>query len=38
MGEVFYKGVFSYGFVLDGEGCKMSKLLGNVVISEKVMK
>jgi isoleucyl-tRNA synthetase len=37
-GEAPYKGVLSHGFVLDGEGKKMSKSLGNVVIPEKVMK
>ncbi|GMG75756.1 MULTISPECIES: isoleucine--tRNA ligase [Priestia] len=37
-GEAPYKGVLSHGFALDGEGRKMSKSLGNVVIPEKVMK
>ncbi|MDQ1003802.1 isoleucyl-tRNA synthetase [Neobacillus niacini] len=37
-GKAPYKGVLSHGFALDGEGRKMSKSLGNVVIPEKVMK
>ena len=36
-GKAPYKGVLSHGFVLDGEGRKMSKSIGNVVIPEKVM-
>jgi isoleucyl-tRNA synthetase len=36
-GKAPYKGVLSHGFVLDGEGRKMSKSLGNVVIPAKVM-
>jgi isoleucyl-tRNA synthetase len=36
-GKAPYKGVLSHGFVLDGEGKKMSKSLGNVVIPAKVM-
>lgn len=28
-GCVLYKGLFMYGFMVDGEGCKMSKLFGN---------
>ncbi|WP_431029405.1 isoleucine--tRNA ligase [Lysinibacillus sp. LZ02] len=32
-----YKGLLSHGFVLDGEGRKMSKSLGNVIIPQKVM-
>ncbi|WP_163101429.1 isoleucine--tRNA ligase [Peribacillus alkalitolerans] len=36
-GKAPYKGVLSHGFVLDGEGRKMSKSLGNVVVPEKVM-
>ena len=27
-----YKGLLSHGFVLDGEGRKMSKSLGNVIV------
>jgi isoleucyl-tRNA synthetase len=33
-----YKTVLSQGFVLDGEGRKMSKSLGNTVLPEKVVK
>lgn len=36
-GQAPYKGVLSHGFVLDGEGRKMSKSLGNVVIPAEVM-
>ncbi|WP_019152857.1 isoleucine--tRNA ligase [Robertmurraya massiliosenegalensis] len=36
-GKAPYKGVLSHGFVLDGEGRKMSKSIGNVIIPEKVM-
>lgn len=32
-----YKGLLTHGFVLDGEGRKMSKSLGNVIIPKKVM-
>lgn len=32
-----YKSVLSQGFVLDGEGRKMSKSLGNVIVPEKVV-
>ncbi|WP_044893838.1 isoleucine--tRNA ligase [Bacillus alveayuensis] len=37
-GKAPYKAVLSHGFVLDGEGRKMSKSLGNVVVPAKVMK
>ena len=37
-GKAPFKGVLSHGFTLDGEGKKMSKSLGNVVIPSKVMK
>lgn len=37
-GKAPYKGVLSHGFALDGDGRKMSKSLGNVVVPEKVMK
>ncbi|ALC91057.1 isoleucine--tRNA ligase [Bacillus sp. FJAT-18017] len=36
-GRAPYKGVLSHGFTLDGEGRKMSKSLGNVVVPAKVM-
>jgi isoleucyl-tRNA synthetase len=36
-GKAPYKGVLSHGFVLDGEGRKMSKSLGNVVVPAKIM-
>lgn len=36
-GNAPYKGVLSHGFALDGEGRKMSKSLGNVVVPAKVM-
>lgn len=36
-GKAPYKGVLSHGFALDGEGRKMSKSLGNVVVPAKVM-
>ncbi|WP_100330842.1 isoleucine--tRNA ligase [Bacillus xiapuensis] len=37
-GKAPYKGVLSHGFALDGEGRKMSKSVGNVVVPAKVMK
>ncbi|MBP3952107.1 isoleucine--tRNA ligase [Bacillus suaedae] len=37
-GKAPYKGVLSHGFALDGEGRKMSKSIGNVVIPNDVMK
>ena len=36
-GQAPYKGVLSHGFALDGEGRKMSKSIGNVVVPAKVM-
>ncbi|MCP8970227.1 isoleucine--tRNA ligase [Ectobacillus ponti] len=36
-GKAPYKGVLSHGFVLDGEGHKMSKSLGNIVVPQKIM-
>lgn len=36
-GKAPYKGVLSHGFALDGEGRKMSKSLGNVVVPAKIM-
>ncbi|RLQ95813.1 isoleucine--tRNA ligase [Falsibacillus albus] len=37
-GKAPYKGVLSHGFALDGDGRKMSKSLGNVIVPAKVMK
>ncbi|RPF56064.1 isoleucine--tRNA ligase [Aquisalibacillus elongatus] len=37
-GKSPYKGILSHGFTLDGEGRKMSKSLGNVMVPSKVMK
>ena len=37
-GKAPYKGVLSHGFALDGEGRKMSKSIGNVVVPAKVMQ
>lgn len=37
-GKAPYKGILSHGFALDGEGRKMSKSIGNVVVPNKVMK
>lgn len=37
-GHAPYKSVLSHGFVLDGEGRKMSKSLGNVISPEEVTK
>jgi isoleucyl-tRNA synthetase len=36
-GKAPYKGVLSHGFALDGQGRKMSKSVGNVVVPAKVM-
>ncbi|MDX5476616.1 MAG: isoleucine--tRNA ligase [Bacillaceae bacterium] len=36
-GKAPYKGILSHGFALDGQGRKMSKSLGNVVLPSKVM-
>lgn len=36
--EVPYKAVLTHGFVVDGEGRKMSKSLGNVIAPQDVMK
>ena len=35
-GKAPFKGVLSHGFVLDGEGRKMSKSVGNVILPAKV--
>ncbi|MFD1018100.1 isoleucine--tRNA ligase [Thalassobacillus hwangdonensis] len=37
-GKAPFKGILSHGFTLDGEGRKMSKSIGNVILPEKVMK
>ncbi|WP_100373273.1 isoleucine--tRNA ligase [Bacillus sp. FJAT-45037] len=37
-GKAPYKGVLSHGFALDGQGRKMSKSVGNVVVPNDVMK
>ena len=36
-GQAPYKSVVSHGFVLDGEGRKMSKSIGNIVLPSKIM-
>ena len=36
-GDAPYKGVLTHGFVVDGEGRKMSKSLGNVIAPQEVM-
>jgi isoleucyl-tRNA synthetase len=36
-GQAPYKGVLSHGFTLDGEGRKMSKSVGNVVVPQQIM-
>lgn len=36
-GEPPYKGVLSHGWVVDGEGRKMSKSLGNVIAPEEII-
>ncbi|MEK4301920.1 isoleucine--tRNA ligase [Oceanobacillus sp. FSL W8-0428] len=37
-GKAPYKNIISHGFVLDGNGRKMSKSLGNVIVPSKVQK
>src|SRR5690625_1736460 len=37
-GKAPYKGVLSHGFVLDGEGRKMSKSLGNIIAPKNISK
>ncbi|OUM87740.1 MAG: isoleucine--tRNA ligase [Bacillus thermozeamaize] len=37
-GQAPYRQVLSHGFTLDGEGRKMSKSLGNVIVPQKVME
>jgi isoleucyl-tRNA synthetase len=36
-GQAPYKTILSHGFTLDGEGRKMSKSIGNVIVPQKVM-
>ncbi len=36
-GKAPYRQVLSHGFILDGEGRKMSKSLGNVVVPQKIV-
>jgi isoleucyl-tRNA synthetase len=37
-GKAPYKTILSHGFVLDGDGRKMSKSLGNVIVPNKIIK
>lgn len=37
-GKAPYKGVLSHGFVLDGDGRKMSKSLGNIIPPSNILK
>ena len=37
-GKAPYQGVLTHGFVVDGQGKKMSKSLGNVIFPEEVIK
>lgn len=37
-GKAPYKAVVTHGFTLDGEGRKMSKSIGNVIVPAKIMK
>src|SRR5690625_7532890 len=37
-GKAPYKNVISHGFVLDGEGRKMSKSLGNIIAPANIQK
>jgi isoleucyl-tRNA synthetase len=37
-GKAPYKSILSHGFVNDGEGRKMSKSIGNVILPEKIVK
>lgn len=37
-GKAPYKTIISHGFVLDGNGRKMSKSLGNVIVPSKILK
>ncbi|NIR92455.1 MAG: class I tRNA ligase family protein, partial [Gammaproteobacteria bacterium] len=33
-----YQGVLTHGFVVDGQGKKMSKSIGNVIAPEEIIK
>ena len=37
-GKAPYKGVLTHGFVVDGQGKKMSKSIGNVIAPEEIIK
>ncbi|MEW6386024.1 MAG: isoleucine--tRNA ligase [Thermodesulfobacteriota bacterium] len=37
-GQAPYRGVLTHGFVVDGDGRKMSKSLGNVIVPQEVMQ
>lgn len=37
-GKAPYKSVLTHGFVLDGEGKKMSKSIGNVILPQEIIK
>ena len=37
-GTAPYKTVLTHGFVVDGQGCKMSKSLGNVIAPEEIIR
>ncbi|WP_053219737.1 isoleucine--tRNA ligase [Virgibacillus senegalensis] len=37
-GKAPYEAIISHGFVLDGQGRKMSKSVGNIVVPSKIMK
>lgn len=36
-GKVLYCQVLIYGFIVDGQGCKMFKFIGNIVLLQDVM-
>ena len=37
-GQSPYKMLLSHGFVMDGEGKKMSKSLGNTIVPDQIVK